>query len=673
MPRPVQPTFWRLDGRIGWHASENSQQIYYDDAAGGLRLGDQYATAILPTEPGGTFGGVTRPTGLAVGPDGRLFLADPHRDQILSYTTHDEAFLPLWEPPTTDSSESDVDPRCILTDELSREPRTAAPPALYHLSEPRGVAVSRDGDLVVADTGHGRVIIYTWPGLAVRHIIDLGDGEPWDLDYDANGHLYVADAAGGRVHRFDRLWRPDVDYLGGAGTLQRPKHLAFDSTDQLFVLDESLRQVIALDAQGRPLSDTDLKLYRRTFPPPLRLDGEGLWLPQDERPNCPALLLKGLEVDRGGRLKGRGLMLLARPVGVTYPPLGRYVSEELDSGIHDCAWHRLVLDVDLPEATGLTLRTFTAPAPLEPSRIASLPDNRWSPALTLGPGDWTEVLIQSPPGQYLWLNVELSSNGQATPLIRAMTLYAPRQSSLGYLPPVFHEDAVSADFLDRFLSYFDTVFDEIESQIERFTGYLDPDGVPAGDFLAWLGSWFDIEFLAEWSDRTRREFVRRAISLYKQRGTVAGLQAILRLHTGLEPPQPFILEHFRLHHYHERYELDEPGLVDSKLYMAGRPLMPGDGEFAHRFTVLLPNQAAPNGEALDTLQRLIEAQKPAHTRYEIRVVAPGLRIGCQSTVGVDTLIGHYPAAPLGDAKLGQGSQLASSRPRLGHTRLTFST
>jgi hypothetical protein len=55
-----------------------------------------------------------------------------------------------------------------------------------------------------------------------------------------------------------------------------------------------------------------------------------------------------------------------------------------------------------------------------------------------------------------------------------MLLYAPRQSSLQFLPPVFQEDAVSADFLDRFLSYFDTVFDEIESQIEQFTAYLDP-------------------------------------------------------------------------------------------------------------------------------------------------------------------------------------------------------
>ncbi|MCA9941569.1 MAG: hypothetical protein KC418_23175, partial [Anaerolineales bacterium] len=104
--------------------------------------------------------------------------------------------------------------------------------------------------------------------------------------------------------------------------------------------------------------------------------------------------------------------------------------------------------------------------------IANLPPARWSAPITIGPLDLPELLIQSSPGACLWLNVELRGNGTATPLIRSMTLYAPRQSSLNYLPPVFREDAVSADFLNRYLSYFDTIFDEIETLIAVFTGYL---------------------------------------------------------------------------------------------------------------------------------------------------------------------------------------------------------
>lgn len=140
-------------------------------------------------------------------------------------------------------------------------------------------------------------------------------------------------------------------------------------------------------------------------------------------------------------------MLLARPAGVTYPRSSVYVSNALDSKIYDCPWHRLVLDVDIPEGANLAVRTFTAPTSLDATRIAALPDDRWSAELIIGPQDWPEVLIQNGRGRYLWVKVEMNSNGRVTPVIRSMTLYAPRASSLSYLPPVFQEDAVSADFL----------------------------------------------------------------------------------------------------------------------------------------------------------------------------------------------------------------------------------
>lgn len=650
--KPIRPAFWRLDAKIGWRQSDNSRDVFFDDVLGGLRLGDASATAILPTESGGTFGGVTRPTGLAVGPDGRLLLADPGGNQILSYTPFAEAFAPLWASPS------------------------AGPPDPYTLAGPRGVTFSPEGDLVVADTGHGRVLIFAWPQLVTRHIITLPGGEPWDLDYDSRGRLYVADAAAGRVHRFDRLWRLDERYAGGAGMLIRPRHLAIDDGDQLFVLDDGARRIVALDGEGNPIAGDDPRLsdpplHRRGFPPPLRLDAGGLWLPQAGLPGCPALHLPGLSVNRRGRLAGSALMLLARPQGVRYPRAGRYVSTALDSGIFNCRWHRLVLEADIPANNSLTVHTFTAPALLDEARIASLPDNRWSTPITITGEDAPELLLQSEAGRYLWLRVDFNGSGEATPLIRRMLLYAPRQSSLQFLPPVFQEDAVSADFLDRFLSYFDTVFDEIESQIEQFTAYLDPDGVPAGDFLDWLGSWLDVEFLAEWPEATRRTLIREAIRLYRQRGTVPGIQAILRLHTGLQPPQPVIVEHFRLRDYGERRRVGAPDLVNASLYLAGARLAPGAGEIAHHFTIIVPSRAAPDEAALATLHRLVEAQKPAHTRYQLRVAAPELRIGCQSTVGVDTLLGHYPAASLDEMTLSQSSRLAAESQRLGHTRLLF--
>lgn len=665
-PRPVSGAFIRYAEPAQWQGAALSQQVFFDDADGGLRLGDVNATAIQPTEPGGTFGGLTRPTGLAVGPDGRLFLADPTAHVILTYTVAQAAFTALWPA------------------------RSEDPPDGYMLRSPRGVAISRDGDLVVADTGHARMIVYAWPGLAVRQIIELPNGEPWDLAYDTRGRLYVADAAAGRVWRFDRLWRPDAAYTGGQGVLVGPRHLGVDSADRVLVIDTVLRAIVALDEDGEPaavesqrtvldghgvpLPALDPPRHTRTFPPPLRVEGTELWLPQDTRPNCPALPLTGLAVDRRGRLAGTGLLLLARPATVRYPRTGRYITLALDSGIINCAWHRLVLDTTIPTGTSLTVRTFTAPSALEPARILELSDSRWSRPLSITENDWPEVLIQSPPGRCLWVRLDLSSTGDATPLVRALTLYAPRQSSLAYLPPVFREDAVSADFLDRFLSYTDTIFDEIESQIERFTGYLDPDGVPAGEFLAWLGSWLDIRFLAEWPEATRREFVRRAITLHRKRGTVAGLQVVLRLHAAIAAPHPVIIEHFRLRNYLQNRDPGVADLVNGQPYLAGLPLLPGSTAVAHHFTVVVPAPAVPDNAARETFSRLIAELKPAHTDFVLRFVQPGVRIGCQSTVGVDALIGPYPSAAVGEMRLAGSSVLAAPPPtglRVGYQHLSL--
>lgn len=645
--RPAGPVFLRLDERAGWQAAAQNEGVFYDPAVRGLRLGDPQLRPIPYTEPGGTFGGLTRPAGLAVGAAGRLFIAEPGRNRILTYTPALGRFVPLWEQAAPQPEEA-----CDL-------PATSGDPGPYALAAPRGLALGPDGDLVVADTGHGRIIFYTWPKLLPRFILETG-GEPWDVVFDRRGRLYVADSAAQRVWRYDRLWRRDVAYNGGAGELQRPRRLALDGDDRLYVLDDGLGSILRLRENGRVDSGFTLaELHDVTFPLPLQMAGETIQLLQDERPNCPALDLPGLSVDRLGYLIGVDALLLARPFGVVYPRQGAFRTAALDSGIYNCLWHRLALDADIPETTTLTIRTFTAAAPLHDERVAALPEGRWSRPIVLRPGDQPELLLQGEPGRYLWVEIAFGGDGSTTPVVRSLEIYAPRRSSLHFLPPPFHEDPVSANFLDRFLSYFDTIFAEVESQIERFTGYLDPDGAPSGEFLSWLASWFDIDFLAEWPEETRRAFVRRAVELHRSRGTIAGLLAVLQLHTNLLPEHTHVIEHFRLRQQ------------TGPLYLAGRRLQPGPGAITHHFTVVLPNTAAPDGDAAATLNRLIAQFRPAHTRHELRLVEPGIRIGCQSTVGLDMIIGEPAAAPLGELRLGQSGLLAaqSSRPRLDQSFL----
>lgn len=677
--RPTQTPFIRLDRRIGWRLDPRlTTDLFTEAASGVLRLGSPEVTPISPLEPFGTFGGMTLPTGLTIHPDGQVLLADPQHNRILYYIPPFGAgtrpsdgpdcwpFKPLWPVSGPES------PANGCTTPVPAPPEPFAEP--YRLNRPGDVTFSPAGDLVMADSGNARVLCLAWPGLQVRRILHLPGGQPAAVAFDSHGDGYVADAAAGRVLRFDSRWKIDEKYEGGAGHLKKPQHLAIDQDDTVFVLDTAAQALIALDERGRPvihpegglLSPAELGLFERRFIAPLRLTEGVLEYPQLGRPRCPPMVLNGVRVDRTGRLQGTLLPLLARPQRVALPRSGLFVSECLDAGTSGTQWHRLVLESRLEPSTRLIVQTYTSELPLESGRVSQLDQSDWSSPMLLNEMDLPEVLVQSPPGRYLWLRLEFTGDGEHTPRVAAIEIHAPRRSSHQWLPPVFRNDAESARFLDRLLSYFDTVFAEIEYEIEQFPRLLDPYSVPAGPFLEWLGAWFDWRFLAQWPETVRREMIARSISFFRIRGTIAGLRQLLQWHSGLTGDWPQVIEHFRARDYAERREPPLDDLPDGRLHIGGKPLITDETGIAHWFTIVMPASAVPDSEAKDTLQRLIEAQKPAHTACQLRIIGPGLRIGCQSTVGVDTWLGEYPAEPLGGMKLGQSSRLGrpSSPPGL---------
>ena len=228
------------------------------------------------------------------------------------------------------------------------------------------------------------------------------------------------------------------------------------------------------------------------------------------------MVLQGLKVDRGGRLAGtsppppaqpRRIALLARPRRIELPRYGLAQLMPLDGGRKGFAWDRIVLTADMPERTRLLISTATTDANLEEAQIADLPASASSAPLEIAPENPPEVLVQSVGGRYLWLRIEMFGDGTRTPRVTRIDVFGPRRSSLADLPAPFHEDTESAAFLDRFLGYFDTVFAEISARQAWVPALLDPVAVPSGPFLDWLGSWFDLEFLPEWPEATRRAMV----------------------------------------------------------------------------------------------------------------------------------------------------------------------
>jgi phage tail-like protein len=682
--RPTTTPSNLLNQQLAWQSHEASYGLLEDISQQTLRLGEQGKYAISPKEPFGSFGGKTLARGVAISESGFMLVADSENNRVLYYDTlsseqstnekHDlhhglpTGFRELWQTPNQVNNKSDEGHE---TEDCLNDAQTKAQAPFYHLHKPLDIKLSQSGELVIADSGNHRVLIMSWPDLRVRHSIFTPGKSPQALELDEKGNIYIAYKNQARIVKYDYLWHRDPDYCAQDTGIQSPSALAKTIDNQLIVLCEQQMEVFALDAKGKVIqskASAEFVFALSFIRPPLGIvqtddQQDLLTYTQKSRPNCEPWYLRNIQVDSIGNIATTNMRLLTRPKVLRLPRVGEYFTTPFDSGNLGSQWHRVVLNASIPVVCKITLQTFTSDKPID---VANIFESDWSQPLLYNSNDRAldnqvqglEALIQSGKGRYLTLRIGLYGDGIATPQIHDISIFSDRESSLAFLPEPYRQDPQSADFLDRWLSYFDTVQAEISALARDFNQYLDPQTVSSNDFLSWLGSWFNWTFLAEWPVETRREMIANSLSYYQMRGTLQGLKQMLQWHTGLSGEQPSIIEHYRLR---EQLEIEEDIACDSgsKWFIGQKPFTPDASQVAHWFSVIVPASAVPDQQAFDTLEAVITAQKPAHTGFRVCVISPGLRVGQQSSIGIDTWLGHYPDAKGSGFTLGQSSQLKS--------------
>lgn len=427
-------------------------------------------------------------------------------------------------------------------------------------------------------------------------------------------------------------------------------------------------------------------------------------------------------LDRGGVLLTRAGSA-PRPAGgaPTWPAArfrtqGDWTSEWLDSEMHDCVWHAIELKLGkLPPGSSVRVRTRTSNTMQTPAEVAASLDTlatlgSWndSPAFVGSPQPEpaspaafeSDLLVLSGPGRYLQLQIRLTGNGADTPVVERLRLRYPRESLLQYLPAIYSSPPEQQEFLDRFLSIAQTTWSGIEREVATFERHVDPDSVPDVE-MAYLAGWLDLQLEGGWTPAQNRRLLQAMPAARPKWGTVEGLREWVRVYLAnigsVEPADleslgvPGIVERFverrRLRlggqgaalgtadalwspSVERRFQLgvfDRIG--DVELVSTGDPELDAFSHYAHSFRVYVPAILirTPQDEAL--VRRAIEQQKPAHATYELVLVEPRFRIGVQSTIELDTVIG----APLSNASPISCATDAAPPSRAPRGRLGYDT
>ncbi len=188
---------------------------------------------------------------------------------------------------------------------------------------------------------------------------------------------------------------------------------------------------------------------------------------------------------------------------------------------------------------------------------------------------------------------------------------APRSDYTTFLPTVYQE----VDFIARFIKIFEQAFDPVVNSFNSMWANLDPLTAPQA-LIPFLAQWVDWPMDSQLGLLQQRKLIRRAVEIYRWRGTRKGLRFYLHLYTGLPLDEAVNQEEDK------SISITEPfgqGCVFGVAHV-GKDAILGGGKPYHFQVRLRANPDNPIDEQL--VRRILDREKPVFCTYDLWIEAP---------------------------------------------------
>ncbi len=256
-----------------------------------------------------------------------------------------------------------------------------------------------------------------------------------------------------------------------------------------------------------------------------------------------------------------------------------------------------------------------------------------------------DILLYHAKGRFLWLEIQLFRQAEVIPKILNIKIYVQNQSFLKYLPEIY-QNISENDFLKRYLSLFEAVYQELDTKIQASARQLNPRTAET-EFLYWMAEWVGISNVHLWPEKKLRILLKGIVKKNLIRGTKAYMKNIIEIFTG-EPP--FFVEYGEI----EQYK-GNPAVYQRLIqHYAHNPYI---------VNILIREQAVPTRQEKKALKKIIEDMKPAHMEIHLIILKPYIYLNKNVYIGVNSVLGTYQVANL--------DGIAAIPSVVGMTRLPF--